>query len=266
MKSVYNFGFTFSGGGARGFAHLGVLKAFEERGIKPDIISGTSSGSLAGVFYADGYNPDEIFQIFKSVKFRDIIATGFRHGGFFKTTGLQSIVTKHISAKRFEELKIPLKVIASNIEDGISHCFSEGELIPAVIASCTVPIIFAPTEINGNYFVDGGMFANFPVTAIRGECRKIIGVNVSPVIKMKYDKSLKYIIERTMNHMVGANTLEDIKQCDYLITSDELSHYSLFEMNKAEEIYVKGYNLANAFLEKNRKKIARDLKKVKNKQ
>lgn len=261
MKPMYKWGVALSGGGARGFAHLGALQAMEERGIKPEIISGTSAGSLAGAFYADGYSPKEIYAIFQSIKFRNIVSTTLLQDGFFKTTGLQATLERYLRAKRFEDLKIPLRVVASDIEEGKPYYFTSGELIPAVIASCSVPIVFTPTEIDGHHYVDGGMFVNFPVSVIRKDCQRIIGIDVSPVITMKYDRSFRYIIERSMNYMVGANTKEEIKLCDYLIGSNEVSQYSLFDLKHGEDIYNKGYNMAVECLDKNKERIARDMKR-----
>lgn len=261
MKPVYNWGITLSGGGVRGFAQLGALIALREHGIEPDIISGTSVGAIVGALYADGYTPEKIYEIFKTIRFSDLVAVNFEEGGFFKTTGIQSILEKYLRAKRFEELRIPLKIIASDIEEGKACCFAEGELIPAIIASCAVPIVFAPVSINGHYYVDGGMFDNFPVKCIRKECRKIIGVNVSPVVKMKYDKSIKYVIERSMNYMVGANTQESIKMCDYLITDEKLSYNSLFDTKNIEVMYKQGYLSAQSYLNDNKKELDKDIKR-----
>ncbi len=260
MKPIYKWGLALSGGGARGFAHLGALQAMDERGIQPEIISGTSAGSLVGVFYADGYTPQEIFALFQDIKFRNIITTTLPQDGFFKTTGIYSILEKHLHAKRFEDLKIPLRVVASDIEEGKPCIFSTGDIIPAVIASCSVPIVFTPMEIDGHHYVDGGMFVNFPVSVIRKDCWRVVGIDVSPVITMKYDRSFKYIIERTMNYMVGANTVDEIKRCDYMIGSKDISQYSLFDFKYAQEIYRKGYDMTVKYLDDNNARIEKDMK------
>lgn len=254
----FKLGIALSGGGARGFAHLGALKAMNERKLYPEIISGTSAGSLAGVLYADGYSPDEIFTFFKSLSFSNFAEVSIPEGGFLKTTKIQTFLKKHLRAKTFEELKIPLKVIASDIELGESRIFSEGELIQPIVASCSVPIVFSPMEIDGHFYVDGGLFMNFPVSVIRKDCIKVIGVDVSPVIPMKYDKSLKYMIERSMNYMVGANSALERCHCDYLIESKSISQYSIFDLKHADIIYKKGYELACDYLESNKSAIERD--------
>ena len=243
-KHIYKLGFALSGGGARGFAHLGAIKALEEKNIYPDIIAGASVGALVAVFYADGYTADEILDIATSIKFTSIAEGTIPRGGFFKTTGIQHLLQKHLRAKTFEELKIPVKVIASDIELGHVKVFSEGDIIPAVMASCSVPIIFMPVMVDERHYVDGGLLMNFPVSTIREECEKVIGINISPVTSRQYDGSLKYVIERAMNYMVGANTTEERKMCDYLVESEEISKYSIFDFKHSTEIFQKGYKMA----------------------
>lgn len=259
MSKIYTFGIALSGGGVRGFAHLGALKAMNENGLFPDIISGTSAGSLAGAFYADGYTPDEIFSIFRSIKVRDLIVTAIPYDGLFRSTGFQTFIKKHLKARTFEDLKFPLRVVASDIEYGCPRVFEQGELIPAIVASCSVPVVFTPVKIDDHYYVDGGMFMNFPVSVIRQDCHRVIGVDISPIITLPYDRSFKYIIERTMNYMVGANTLEERKACDYLIESAEISEFSLFDIKSADLIYQKGYDLTVAYLEANAARLKQDL-------
>lgn len=257
-KSIYNLGISLSGGGAKGFAHLGVLQALNEKGLYPDVISGTSAGAFAGVLYADGYTPEEIISFFKKKVFREFAEFTIPHGGFFKSDGFQSFLKKHLRARTFENLKVPLNVVATDIEHGESHTFKSGPLISAVIASCSVPIIFRPVEINKHYYVDGGLFKNFPVSTIRRDCEKIIGVNVSPITKSEFRSSIKYIAERSFHYMSGSNTLLDRNLCDYLIESSSLSQYSMFDLEHVQDIYQAGYNLTLDFFEDKKESLKKD--------
>ena len=259
-KRPYKLGLALSGGGARGYAHLGALKALNEYGIFPDIIAGTSVGSLIGVLYADGYTPDEMLSIAKTLKLRTLVESTIPRDGIFKATGIASILRRHLRAKTFEELKYPVYVVASDIESGEIKVFNTGKIIPAVMASCSVPIIFTPIEINGRHYVDGGLLKNFPVSTIRDVCDRVIGIDISPVISVEYDRSMKYIVERAMNYMVGANTVEERNACDYLVELNEVSDYSLFDFKHIEEIYEKGYEATIKYLKTPRKKIKRGLK------
>lgn len=257
-KQIYKLGLALSGGGAKGFAHLGVMQALNEQGLYPEIISGTSAGAFAGVFYADGYTPEEILSFFKMMKFKGFAELTIPRCGFFKTTGFQTFLKRHLRARTFEELRLPLRVVATDIEHGKSHIFTKGELIPAIIASCSVPIVFTPVEMNGHYYVDGGLFKNFPVSVIRKECTKIVGVNVSPITAMEYKPSMKYMLERSFHYMSGSNTLLDRNLCDYLIESSDLLGYSMFDLEHVDEIYQVGYDLATKYLEDNKKSMAND--------
>ena len=122
-----NIGYALSGGGARGFAHLGALKALEERNLIPDIIAGTSAGALAGVLYADGFAPDEICDMFKHTKFKQFVELTFPTSGLFRPTGLHSFLKKNLRAKTFEELQIPFTAVATDWEKAVSVSFSEGD-------------------------------------------------------------------------------------------------------------------------------------------
>lgn len=250
-KQKYNIGLALSGGGAKGFAHLGVFKALNEKGIYPEVISGTSAGAFAAVFYADGYEPDEIKTFFQHKAFREFVEFTIPQGGLFKSSGLVSFLKKHLRARKFEDLKIPLRAVATDIERGEMKVFSSGSLVPAIVASCSVPIIFTPVEIDNGYYVDGGLFKNFPVSVIREDCEKIIGVNVSPITALKYKKSLKYIAERSFHYMSGSNTLLDRNLCDCLIESPDLSGYSMFDLDHVDEIFEAGYTLTKQVLENN---------------
>lgn len=254
----YKLGLALAGGGARGFAHLGVLDALKEKKLKPDIISGTSAGSLAGVLYADGYSSKEILDLFKDIKFGKLVTTSIPRNGFFKMDRLGFFLKEHLHAQTFEELKIPLRVIVSDIEQGKKVLFDSGELIPPILASCAFPIVFQPIKIGDHYFVDGGLFENLPASAIRSDCEKIIGVNITPLCPMKYNRSFKYVIERSLHYLMISNSLADRKICDYLIESIDLGQYPLFELNKKDEIYNKGYELAKKYLEENKEQIMRD--------
>jgi NTE family protein len=240
----YSLGLALSGGGAKGFAHLGVLQAMEEEGLKPDIISGTSAGALAAVLYADGYPPREILDIFQHKDFKDFASFSIPKSGLFKMDKMHAFLKGYLHAQNFEDLKIPIKIVATDIEHGAAVTFDEGELVPVVVASCSYPILFTPTVINGKHYVDGGLFMNFPVSIIREECNKVIGVNVSPLTLQKYKDSLLHVAERSFHYMSVFNTLTERELCDLLIESRKVSKYAMFTMEHSEEIYQIGYNAA----------------------
>lgn len=243
-KNPYKVGLALSGGGAKGFAHLGVFRLLEECGLKPDIISGTSAGALAGCLYADGYTSDEIMQLFIGREFSEFAKMQLPKAGLFDNSRLCHFLEKHLRAKNLEDLEIPLVVVATDLDHGISHEFRTGSIVDAVAASCSVPIIFTPVEIDGIHYVDGGLFRNFPVTNIRQECDKVIGVNVSPLIPIKYKQTIWHIAERSYHYMFRANTTEDRLLCDVLIEAEDVGAYKMFDLDNVNEIAHIGYEAA----------------------
>ena len=244
-----NIGYALSGGGARGFAHLGALKALEERNLIPDIIAGTSAGALAGVLYADGFAPDEICDMFKHTKFKQFVELTFPTSGLFRPTGLHSFLKKNLRAKTFEELQIPFTAVATDWEKAVSVSFSEGDkLIESVVASCCVPLIFSPIDVDGRYYVDGGIFKNLPASTIRDKCNILFGINVTIIMPPEEKQNLKYYAERTFNTMSMSNTLPDKKLCDVLIEMDGIDKYWMFDLSHIDSIFELGYNSAVAKL------------------
>lgn len=241
----YNLGYALSGGGARGYAHLGVLSELEARGVKPQIIAGTSAGALAGVFYADGYSPEEILEISAKVDFKQLVEVVKPKTGFFKTTGISNFLRKHLRAKSFEQLKIPFIAVAADMRRSVVHTFSEGEhLVEAVVASCSVPMLFEPQKIDGNYYSDGGIFKNLPASIIRNKCRYIIGSNVSLMNEMKEPLTMKIVAEHTFKMMSNANVIEDSKLCDILIEVYGLEHTQMFDLDKKQKLMEIGKSVA----------------------
>ena len=244
----YRLGLALSGGGARGFAHPGALKAIEDFGLRPDIISGTSSGAIAGVFYADGYTPEEIINLFVGKEFREFVDIQVPVVALFGTSGFRRFLKKHLRAKNFEELKIPVKITVTNLDEGKTAVFDRGPIIDALIASCSIPIIFNPVIIDGISYVDGGVCKNFPVSPIRSMCNKIIGVNVSPLVSKKYNKTIMHIAERSYHYMSRTNTLLDRTLCDVLVEIDDLVSFKTFDLVNSEKIFNIGYDASRQAL------------------
>lgn len=246
IRKPYKVGLALSGGGAKGFAHLGVFRLLEECGMKPDIISGTSAGAIVGALFADGYSSGEIMELFEGREFSKFASLQLPKSGLFDHKRLRSFLRKQLRTKNIEDLPIPLVIVATDIDQGKSHEFRSGSLVEAIVASASIPIIFSPVEIDGTHYVDGGLFRNFPVTNIRNECEKIIGVNVTPLIRLKYKQTLWHIAERSYHYMFRANTLEDREMCDLLVETETIGQYSMFDLDNVSQISQLGYEAALA--------------------
>lgn len=245
----YKIGIALSGGGIKGLCHAGVLKALEEQGIKPDIISGVSAGAVVGALYADGYSPDEIAKLFEDISFRRMTKLRIPDGGLFRIDAFENFIFKNMRAKTFEELNIPLRIVATNLDKGQSVVFSKGNLIDPIVASCSVPVLFTPKKINGIHYVDGGVLKNFPVSTIRDDCDKVIGINASPLVADEYKLSLMNVASRTYHFMFKANILHDKELCDLLIEPVDMGNYDTFEVDKGREIFELGYQSTKQLLE-----------------
>ena len=242
--TTYRLGLALSGGGAKGFAHIGVFKLLEECCLMPDVIVGTSVGALMGALFADGYTAHEIKELFSGREFSEFAQFQLPKSGLFDSKRFRYFLKRHLRAKTFEELKIPLIVVATDLDNGVSHEFRSGPIVDAVTASCSIPIIFSPVVINGVHYVDGGLFHNFPVSIIRNDCERVVGVNVSPLIPQKYKQTIYNIAERSYHYMFRANTLEDREMCDVLIEAEEFGLYKTFDLENVEQITGIGYAAA----------------------
>lgn len=249
----YKVGLALSGGGAKGFVHIGALKALEEFGLKPEIISGVSAGSMIGALYCDGYTTDEIIEMIRPIKFGDLAELVMPKKSFFTMNGLLKFIEKNLRARTFEELKIPFEIIVTDMDHGKSVLFnSGGGLCSKIAASCSIPVLFPPVIIDGVHYVDGGVLKNFPVAPLKPVCDIVIGVNATPLIAREYKKSLISIAERSYHFMFKANSFQDKQLCDILIEPDSVNSYGLFDVEHIEEIVDKGYRATKHVLNQKR--------------
>lgn len=156
-------GLVLSGGGARGFAHVGVLRVLEREGARFDVIAGTSMGAIIGALYAAGHRADRIEEIINGVSWRDVVDLSLRTG-LMKGERLHELLEEHLPVT-FEELDVPLAVISTDIESGEEVVHTEGDLITAVRASAGFPGAFEPVHMAGRSLSDGGIVNNLPINA-----------------------------------------------------------------------------------------------------
>jgi NTE family protein len=245
----YRVGLVLSGGGARGFAHIGILKALNEHGIYPDIISAVSAGSIVGSMYADGYKPDDIFDHFSEWDIYSILKF-YRPGfGVLKAIGIRKTLNKYLSTNELAELKIPLIISATNFAKATTEYFTEGSIVDAVMASSAVPLVLKPYIINGNMYVDGGLMNNLPVDPLIDKCDFIIGVNVNPVNETTQINSFRNYADRVLHLAIRANVHSHIPKFNLYIEPEKLAHYGLFKLSAAKEIYETGYSYASQLLD-----------------
>ncbi len=172
-------GIAFGGGGARGFSHIGVIKALEEAGIKPTMISGTSAGSLVGAVWASGKTGEEIEKFSETLDAKDIKTSKM----FFipnKATGIENVVKNAMGGDlSFEDLAVPFYCVTTNLVKGEEVVWHSGKVAKCVSASCAAPGFFAPVNIDGENYVDGGLLNNNPCNVLRKKCDIVIGVDIN---------------------------------------------------------------------------------------
>jgi NTE family protein len=242
---IYNTGLVLSGGGARGFAHLGVIQALNEAGIFPDVISGTSAGALIGVLYADGYTPNEILLLLNGGSRLDFMRPAMPREGLLQINAIMKILKSSLRAKVFKELKIPLFVSATDLNNGKAVYFSEGDLFCPVIASASIPVLFQPVKINDISYVDGGVLDNLPVRPIENKCRSLIGSFVNPVGYMEKISGLINIAERTFMLSMSKEIFEKAKKFNLFIAPPELRNFKILDPEKSNELFEIGYKATN---------------------
>lgn len=246
----YRTGLVLSGGAARGFAHIGVLKALNEEGIYPEIVSGVSAGALAGVLYCDGYNADDIFSIFKDKSLMKFASITIPRDGLLGMDNLGKVLRESLRAETFEELKIPFYCNAANLNEGNSEYFHKGELVPRIMASASIPILFKPVYMNNATYVDGGVLDNFPVKPIQDQTDQIIGVHVNPTGKEEQVRGLIKIAERAFHVSVNSRIKEMSANCDLFIQPEKVNQYGLLHASAGKELFELGYEEAKRVLKK----------------
>lgn len=239
-------GLVLSGGGARGIAHLGVIKALQEMGISFDQIAGTSAGAIVGALIAQGYTPDESLKIIESSSFMRHLRPAWNRMGLLRIDTASELYKKYIPHDSFEGLQIPLHVVAVDLNAGEQVVFEKGELIRPVLASCCLPGIFEPLLINKRQFVDGGVLNNLPVEPIEDKVDFLIGSHCNPFGMTKPIRSMRGVIERSIILAVQSKTKAKFSRCDILLEPADLAGYSPADIGKARELFRIGYQYARS--------------------
>lgn len=237
-------GIVFSGGGARGIAHLGLLKALEEFGIKASVVSGTSAGAIAGAFYAAGYSATEILTILKKGHIFSFSNLLIKRQGLFAMKGFHDIYLECFPSNSFDDLQIPLYIAATDILKGELVYFSSGNLSHAILASSCLPILFHPLKYNETLYVDGGVMNNFPIEPLLNQCDIIIGSYVNS-IKKEVDKvNMNNILDRCFHLAMKSSVEQKTHSCDVYFEPPNMSQYSLYNLKNADEIFEYSYQYA----------------------
>jgi len=238
---MMRIGLALSGGGARSFAHLGVLKALAELDLPVQVISGTSSGAIAAVLYGIGLAPDEIFRKVTETRFMRLIRPAFSRYGLINLNQLEETFKPYLEHKTFADLNPKVIISATDINLGQTIYFSEGQIIKPLVASSALPFLCQPVYYQDHLLVDGGLLNNLPVECLAAHADFTIGVHVNPIDHQREVKSLRDMVERTCQLAINNNVAPRMKLCDFLIEPPQLKHYRLLSLKNAREMYEAGY-------------------------
>ncbi len=242
-------GLALSGGGARGIAHIGMIKALEEEGVEFSCISGASAGAIVGVLYASGYKSDEIFEIIRSTNFIKIMKPAFNWRGLLNMQNVGQYLSQFLREDDFSKLKIPFIVSATDVKKGKVKYFTKGKLIKPVLASCSIPVMFDPVQINRSYYIDGGILDNLPVKPLKKQTDFIIGMHVNPIALEIMPTNWKDMMERSLLMAVSSATYLKKKKCDVFWEPEELAKFKVFDYKKSKELFNIGYEYARKQIE-----------------
>jgi NTE family protein len=175
-------GLALGGGAARGFAHIGVIQVLEEAGIRPDLVAGTSAGSLVAALYAAGAGGRELGQLAAQMDESALTDWSFPGRGLIRGEALARFVREHTGGRTIEQMRIPLGIVATDLDSGEPILFRRGDVGAAVRASSAVPAVFQPVRISGREYVDGGLVSPVPVRFARQMgATLVVAVDISQV-------------------------------------------------------------------------------------
>lgn len=243
-------GISLSGGGARGIAHLGVLKALEEQALRPNLIAGTSAGAIFGALYAAGMSPDDIVELVIDTPIRRYFKPSISLKGLINARGLHAELARHIKEDNFASLNIPMVINATDLYTGNTVFWNSGPLIKRIVASSSMPFVFEPTREGDHCYVDGGVLNNMPLEPlIQENCEYKIGVHVNPFPIRSETLNMRKSLEKTLILVIQNTIRQNIPYFDLFIEPTKLSDYNVFEVKKFRQMYEIGYEEACRVLE-----------------
>ncbi len=236
-------GLVLSGGGVRGLAHVGLLHALQEEGIKVHMVAGSSAGALVGALYCAGYSPDEMRTFFKNTPVFKFSFYTSDKPGILDSEKYRIFFEGYFPEDDFRALAKPLFVSTTNLMDACCRIFSEGELIRPLLASAALPPLFSPVEIEGKWYNDGGVMNNFPVEPLLGKCDWILGSYCNPVPRIgKNDlSSTVKILQRVYDLSFLASSQLRFHHCQYLFAPQELYDIGTLDTRQQKAAYKIGY-------------------------
>ena len=235
---------ALGGGGAKGFAHIGVLKVLESHGIKPKIVTGTSAGSFVGSLYASGKSPYQLQQIALSFQESDIRDLTLNRQGVILGQKLQDYVNKNVGGKAIEQFPIRFAAVATRLDNGSKADFIKGNAGQAVRASCSIPNVFVPATIGGLKYVDGGLVSPIPVkTAKDMGADIVIAIDISARPDGSKALNMFGVLDQTLNIMGQQSINEELGRANIVI-QPKVGHIGTLDLKSSNAAILEGEKAA----------------------
>ncbi len=239
-KKPARVGLALGGGFARGLAHIGVIKVLEENRVPIHCLAGTSVGSIIAGAYAGGASVDEMAAMARKVRWKDFARWTISRMGLASNTRMEAFLRRIFRSLHFEDLKLPLAVVATDLRTGDAVVFTKGELATAVRASCAYPGLFLPIAFQGAWLTDGGLVASVPTRAAKQlGADTVIGINIESINPDVEPRNMMDVVGRSLS--IAQQTAEPVWRADAdLVVSPKVSAYSWDDFEHAEEIMAAG--------------------------
>jgi NTE family protein len=247
---------VLGGGAAKGFAHIGVIKSLEAQSIKPDIVVGTSVGSLVAVLYGSGYDGFELQRLAMEMKESMVSDWSLPDRGILKGEALQEFVNRNVQGRTLEKLSRKVAVVATDLQSGEAIVFERGDSGMAVRASSSVPGVFQPVRIAGREYVDGGLVSPVPVKVARNLGADIvIAVDISSKPSLKPVQGTLDVLLQTFTIMGNTIAASELQQADVVIKPD-ISRLSSTDFQSRHLAILEGERATQALIPEVRRKLA----------
>ena len=231
-------------GGARGYAHIGVIEVLEQQGIKPDFIVGTSAGSIVGSIYASGKTAKQLTEIALGMKATDVREFKIGLKGIFDGRKVEDYVNKQVGEQTLEQLQIQMFVVATELKNGEKVVFNSGNTGQAVRASVTIPSMFIPTLIDGKEYVDGGLVSPVPVNVARElGADVVIAVDILAQPMYTETKNVWGLFNQNINIMQNTLAEKELKNADIVIQPDLREKAHIFDVTARQETIQAGIDV-----------------------
>jgi len=233
-------GLVLSGGSARGITHLGVIKALNEIGIRAELVSGVSAGSIVGAFYLAGYSPEDTMKLIVEHKFYTWTRMSWARAGWLTMAKIEELLSRYLPA-RFEDLDGALTVSATDLVHSETAWFDSGPLVKPICGSSAIPIVFNPVAYDDKLLLDGGILNNFATEPLEGgKCDKIIGVHVNHIGQDK-GFGMRDVMDRVVHLAISSAVRDKKDRCHVFIEPPDMHRFSVTDLSKAKDMIEVGY-------------------------